>query len=62
LDQSKPGIQVIERPYLPLEKKDRTAIVWGFFGFTAFLFLGFGLIVFLFIVFNLKRFGDLIPS
>ncbi len=62
LDQSKPGIQVIEQPYLPLEKKDRTAIVWGFLGFTAFLFFGFGLLVAIFILINFKRISSLIPS
>jgi hypothetical protein len=62
LDQSKPGIQVIELPYLPLEKKDRTAIVWGLIGSTAFLFLGIGLMIFIFMISNFKRFSDLFPS
>lgn len=62
LDQSKPGIQVIELPYLPLEKKDRTAIVWGMIGGTVFLFLGLGLIVFIYMISNFRRFSELLPS
>lgn len=62
LDQSKPGIQVIESPYLPLEKKDRTALAWGTIGFTAFLFFGFGLMVLVFVMLNFKRISGLIPS